>query len=782
MMSTPSTQFRISAGQGQLSGCNGVKVSQTDQRSFLPKVLVTYLVTAVVPSLIAGALGLGLFFAHLRDQAVLEQRRLAWSLGKSLEAELRGFSQRVSTVVRLTTFSTNDSLQATLNHMLPSLNGIPQIAVFTKEKQILAHAATESIPSLMLTVDFETPATDGSTYSVGFFTSPSGAPRIFYRMPIDSQRFFLADIELRDWANWLRQSPLLEAPVLVALLPRYKLQGEAIRLYDGGHKDFRPRATWGALTSLQDFRSSDVVGRLSGGSYRLQFLDLPSIVASDGPWARLLVALPESYIYRNWWIALWCMAGGLALIWAAGLFLALRFARNLRTHIAEVAVALQELAAGKLSLLPVQSGNLELEKLKHAFNSMGESFGVTQVRTRVMQKVLLELYNCHNHDVLMRKAVEMICTQCKADVAWFLPAGSGPGLMWQNRRVIDVPKAEIKSQLNDYSSQYVQHFNLKNGSAHFGDLAAIYGQSPGEVVESTLHAVVALIETSLTKTEIMNQAAVSRTNEEFLNRIQIAMAPDQRHIKTNGRLASYQHPSPRLIGEWMHLIDVPASGKLYILIGDMEGDGPLQALGRIALRCAVSAIETLVHRTTAGSGGLLPLEIRSIIGSSVIQIWKDQQIKMSCIIARIDFNTGEVLWCNDGQKMPISVVAGDKLNSVTQFVAPPQGDSTDRSDEGGATECRQESYRLQPNEAVIFHSDFLSTSKHLKPEVFSRILERGLQQSRSIGNAENLCDEILAIVRFYTQDSALDDRFCLAVVQMGLSHHTDFSDNSGSVA
>ena len=742
-----------------------MKVSQTEQRSLLTKVLVTYLVTTVVPSLIAAVVGLGLFFSYLSDQALQEQRRLAWSLGKSLDTELRSFSQRVSTVVRLTNFPTQDSLQATLNHILPSLNGIPQIAVFTKEKQILAHAATESIPSLMLEVDFEAPATDGSTHSVEFFTSPRGAPRIFYRMPIDSQRFFLADIELRDWANWLRQSQVLEGPVLVALLPRYKLKGEAIRLYDGGLEDFRPQATWGALASLQDFRSNEVVGHLSEGSYRLQFFDLPSILVAGRPWARLLVAVPESYIYRSWWIALWCMAGGLAVIWAAGLFLALRFARNLQTPIAEVAVALRELAAGKLSLLPVQSGNLELEKLKHAFNNMGESFGVTQVRTRVMQRVLLELYNCHNHDVLMRKAVEMICTQCKAEAAWFLPAGSGPGLMWQNRQVIGVSKAEIKSQFTDDSTQHVLHFNLRNGSAHFGDLAAIYKQSPGEVVESTLHAVVALIETSLTKIEIMNQAAISRTKEEFLNSIQGATTTFESYKKTNHRLAFHHHPSPRLIGEWMHIIDAPASGKLYLLIGDMEGDGPLQALARIALRCAVIAIEAVVHRSTADSG-LLPLEIRSVIASSIAQIRTDNQLKMSCMIARVDFNTGEVLWCNDGQRMPISVVAGEELNAVTQFVALTQDDLIGRSDKGSAAECRQESYRLQQNEALIFHSDFLSATKHLKPEVFDRILDRGLQQSRSIGNAEILCDEILAMVRFYTQDSPLDDRFCLVVVQM----------------
>ncbi len=742
-----------------------MKVSQTDQRSLLSKVLVTYLLTIIVPSLIAGVVGLGLFFVHLRDQALLEQRRLAWSLGKSLDTELRSFSQRVSTVVRLTNFPTQDSLQATLNRILPSLNGIPQIAVFTKEKQILAHAATEAIPSLMLNVDFETPATDGSTHSATFFTSPLGAPRIFYRMPIDDQRFFLADIELRDWANWLQQSKVLEGPVLVALLPRYGLKGEAIRLYDGGLKEFRPQATWGALTSLQDFRSREVVGHLSDGSYRLQFFDLPSIFVADRPWARLLIALPESYIYRSWWIALWCMAGGLTLIWATGLFLALRFARNLQTSIAEVAVALRELAAGKLSLLPVQSGNLELEKLKHAFNSMGESFGVTQVRTRVMQKVLLELYNCHNYDVLMRKAVEIICSQCKADVAWFLPAGSGPGLIWRNRQVIEVSKAEIKSQLTESSTQHVLHFNLKNGLAHFGDLAATYRQSPGEVVESTLHAVVALIETSLTKTEIMNQVAISRTKEEFLNSIQGAITTHRKYKKTNHRLAFHQHPSPRLIGEWMHLIDATVSGKLYILIGDMEGDGPLQALARIALRCALSAIEAVVHCSTAESG-LLPLEIRSVIASSIAQIATDNQIKMSCIIARVDFSTGEVLWCNDGQKLPISVVAGEELNSVTQFVAQTEDDLIGRLDKGSAAECRQESYRLRQNEAVIFHSDFLSATKHLKPEVFDRILERGLQQSRSIGNAEILCDEILAMVRFYTQDSPLDDRFCLVVVQM----------------
>ena len=742
-----------------------MKVSQTDQRSFLTKVLVTYLLMIVVPSLIAGVVGLGLFFAHLRDQALLEQRRLAWSLGRSLDAELRGFSQRVSTVVRLTNFPTHGSLQSTLNHMLPSLNGIPQIAVFTKEKQILAHAATESIPSLMLAVDFEVPATDGSTHSVEFFTSPLGVPRVFYRMPIDNQRFFLADIELRDWTNWLRQSVVLEGPMIVALLPRYGLKGEAIRLYDGGLKDFRPQATWERLTSLQDFRSSEVVGHLSDGSYSLQFFDVPSIFMASRPWARLLVALPDSYIYRSGWIALWCMVGMLALIWGGGLFIVIRFARNLTAPIDEVSVALRELAAGKLILLPVKNGNLELEKLKHAFNSMGESFGVTQVRTRVMQKVLLELYNCHNHDVLMRKAVEMICTQCKADVAWFLPAGPGAGLTWQNHQVIDLSKAEIKSQWTESSTQHVLHFNLKNGPAHFGDLAAIYTQSPSEVIESTLHAVVALIESSLTKIEIMNQSAISRTNEEFLNRIQSAMIPDQRHKKTNDRLASYQNPSPRLIGEWMHLIDAPASGKLYILIGDMEGDGPLQALARIALRCAVSAIETVIKRSTADSA-LSPLEIRSILASSITQIWTNNQLKMSCIIARVDFNTGEALWCNDGQKLPISVVAGDKLNSVTQFVVHPQGYSIGRFDKGSAAEYRQESYRLQPNEALIFHSDFLRTTKHLKSEVFDRILERGLQQSRSVGNAESLCEEILAMVRFYTQDSPLDDRFCLVVVQM----------------
>ena len=756
-----------------------MKVTQTEQRSFLTKVLLTYLATIVVPSVIAGIVGLSLFFNLLKNQALLEQRRLALSLGKSLEAELRSFSQRVSTVVKLTNFPTGDLLQATLSGILPSLNGIPQIAVFTQEKHILAQAASESLPSLVLTVDFEAPAADGSTHSVEFFTSHLGAPRAFFRMPIDNHRFFLADIELRDWAKWLRQGVRLDSPMLVALLPRYGLKGEAIRLYDEGLGELQSKETWRKLSAFQGFRSNELVGRLPDGSYMLQFVDVPSIFLPNKTWARLLVALPESYIYGSWWSALWCVLAGLALIWSAGLVIVIRFARILSERIDEVSVALQDLAAGNRSQLPGRGEYRELEQLNRTFNSMVESFGVTLVRTRVMQRVLLELYNCRDRDGLMRKALEMISTQCKADVAWFLPAGPGTALIWRNHQVLEISTAEIKSQWNESSTQHCLHFNVKNGSAHFGDIAAVYRHSPGEVVESTLHAVVGLIEAAVTKTEIMNQAAISTSKEEFLNSIQRALGPDQRVKKPNDRLAFFQHPTPRLIGEWMYLIDAP--GKLYILIGDMEGDGPLQALARVALRFAIGAIENVIHLSTADSG-LMPLEIRSILASTITQIWPDWQLKISFSIARIDFNTGEAFWCNDGQKMPISVVAGDGLNAVTQFKAHSRADSINESDKGGMAECRQEGYRLQPNETLIFHSDFLRVSKHLKPEVFERIFERGLQQSRAVGNAENLCEEILAMVRFYTQDSPLNDRFCLVVVQMPQSRNLNLSDNSGSVA
>src|SRR5438270_3967 len=122
---------------------------------------------------------------------------------------------------------------------------------------------------------------------------------------------------------------------------------------------------------------------------------------------------------------------------------------------------------------------------------MGASLETSHQRMRVLHKSIMELFACNDVDALLRKSVELACTQCQGEIAWFLPARQGHqvnfaeeqifvglhGWRWKNHRSAPIDQKEASGVWRRVDGDRVFTFSLKNQTQELGVLRVAYRQS-----------------------------------------------------------------------------------------------------------------------------------------------------------------------------------------------------------------------------------------------------------------------------------------------------------------
>ena len=134
----------------------------------------------------------------------------------------------------------------------------------------------------------------------------------------------------------------------------------------------------------------------------------------------------------------------------------------------------------------------------------------------------MELFACNDVDNILRKAVELACTQCQGEVSWFLPDKHGHeveyaddsifvglhGWVWKNHRSAEIGARESTGVWRRIESDRIFSFMMKNQVQPIGVLKVAYRQAPDEHMVSLLHSLISLVEMALAKQELIRKGAV----------------------------------------------------------------------------------------------------------------------------------------------------------------------------------------------------------------------------------------------------------------------------------
>jgi serine phosphatase RsbU (regulator of sigma subunit) len=450
------------------------------------------------------------------------------------------------------------------------------------------------------------------------------------------------------------------------------------------------------------------------------------------------------------------------------------FARRVSTPILAAKRAADAWATGDLSARAADGAapfHAETAALIDAFDGMAAAMRGTQLKTRVLYKSTTELFHCTDLDAVVRKAVELACTQCGADVAWFDPVGDksdgtderrqAGAWMWKQHRLHERTGKDMIGVWQRRDGDRVLSFSLKGQGKEIGILRAAFATAPDELGSTLIHSLAGLLDMAITKFDQGMRGAMLQTEVDMAEAVRRDLVEATREPERRGHVAFHYQPAQRFGGDWFHLIETDDGQVLYAVIGDVTGHGLVQGMITTAVKGALDAIEGLLKRGIESVAS--PSIIVSMLDGVVRRIASQHALAMTCVAVRIDFRTLEVRMCNAGHTFPI-LVRDEGGVSVAMHLHKEQQSML--GTEGVHTPYREAIYQLKPRDLLVLYTDGLTNARSFKSEVFGKFLFRSLKRRRDLGSAKSLRDEILAMFKYYTQNQRVDDDVCFLVTQI----------------
>jgi serine phosphatase RsbU (regulator of sigma subunit)/HAMP domain-containing protein len=557
------------------------------------------------------------------------------------------------------------------------------------------------------------------------------------------------------------------------------------RLYAAAYPWVRPTQPVRFSTGVEFQPTASALRELGTGSDELDVDGETYLVTTrriEALRADLLLAESTGEAFASARVVLGAYAGLIVLNVVLTLVSVLWTARRVTKPLARVVRAAESFAAGQFETRTKVARVEEVGAVGAAFNKMGEALEVSQLRTRVLYRAINELFALSDLDSVLKVAVELACTQCRAEVAWFVPAATGReiayaddtvfiglhGWIWKNHRLATLAAADEAGAWTAVPGDRMFDFTMKSRGQSIGVLRVAYREAPDETMESVLHAMMALVESAIVKQEAIRRSAFVRTELEMAEAVQRNIYAENVPKRAGTRLSYQYEPASRLGGDWFALFEAPHEDRLFLIIGDVSGQGLTQGLVTTAVKGALDVVRHLVTAGhTDGHATFGPASILTLLESVVRNVAGSSGLAMTCLAAEFDFVKREVKVCNAGHTFPIHVRPGSVANEVRHLhenQQPMLGHAAET-----AHKYEDVTYPLAEGDMVVVYSDGLAQARTLKSPVFGRILFRGLRTPRAGSaplTAETLKSDIMAMFRFYTQAQPIEDDVCFLVVEM----------------
>ncbi len=754
-----------------------MKRPKLGRNKLLARMILTLLPAGALPLFCFGYFAITSHFGSLRDESFSNHKNLVSFMRGHLENDAARVLSQLKIASENEVFKTANQFQ--IREALQSFRAfnVDLAAVYFLAADGTVAAVDPPRPEVegkrIGDLDLAAFRADGAAVSA-VIPDEAGFPRFFSTRKILGEGaaikgYIVADAALSGWIKTSRAILRNQRDMVAALLP-IDGKGVPINLERDGDQ-----GKWRKIAAVR-LKASEVGEVMIGDElHHVTFQELSELPA------RLVVAQPMSSIYAAPRLVVMTYVGVIALLFVMLSVLIILIARGITQPIRNVAEAAVALAEGSYEERAPIVGTEETRLLATAFNKMGDSIQMSQRRLKVMYRSILELFSCNDIDSLLKKAVELACTQCGADQAWFVPARSGRevpydkssfflglhGWLWKNHRASKLEGREAMGIWSRVEGDRIFPFTLKNQAGEVGTLRVAYAKSPDEATESLLHAQMNLVETALLKQEMIIEGAMVTTELEMAEAVQRNIMAENLSSERTDRIAYHYQPASRLGGDWFYLIEDKKRDVLYVVMGDVTGHGLPQGLITTAVKGALDVIE-LIIRAHGAEGVSIdgPEAIVRLLDSVVARIVDKNGLTMTCLAASIDFRNHELRLCNAGHTFPILVRSEDAVNVARHLhknqqpmLGAPNGEKRTHKFESTA-------YTMSPGDLLIMYTDGLTEAKNLKSEIFGRFLFRSLKRPQKFESAGALKDEILEMFRYYTQHTHLEDDVCFMVVQM----------------
>ncbi len=705
----------------------------------------------VLPCLVVSAIGLYLLRRHELFEAVSSSQHLVDSLGQDLESEIRSLVGQVRSLSAAAVIAKSQPTEKT-----------PLLKFYTTD-----YIQGDSGP----VVAFVTSQGPGIRESKSFVRLRNGAPGFFLHEQSQRSPDRVVEVSLQHWAQKVGLVVQPGVPLILAILPEVNMADPPVLVLDQRFAEGRradPALVLAAVSRVETGREDLLV---EGESYVSRFHKVSSIsVKSDkfGPrsWARLVILIPHEYLYRQWWRSFWLVLTALTFITVAGPLLILGGLRRQFNGLQQVLEETRGIGKGKIRDPALHDDGHELAAIAGEFRGMAYSLAEQQLRARTSNRVIAELSECSDQKAIIARAVELIGTQCRAQVTAFVPASGSTAVLWHEHKLIEVEVGEVSDLISAHPSNQRLTFQIRPGPATLGFITAVFADPLNELIESLTHLVFGQIDNALSRLATLSQMIDEKSKSRLLNYLDgLDGNQSVSHAKST-QIATYQrsvdgHP----IG-WVDFIECGEVGCIFTL-GNLKVDNLLARIVATNIRASIRSIAAFVREVPSFSEKEVQI-VNEVLASVLFGQFNVPKEEALYLVGVLDNKSGELTILNFGFPDPLFVTQGVDGNRVEPIPA---------------SNAQLKSINLSDNSAIVFHSDSINGANNLRAGVFNRLLQRGLQQTTvPVFQTALLRDEIVALWAYYAQQASGDEQVQFLCVSSKKSISDTIADGSGSAA
>ena len=207
------------------------------------------------------------------------------------------------------------------------------------------------------------------------------------------------------------------------------------------------------------------------------------------------------------------------------------------------------------------------------------------------------------------------------------------------------------------------------------------------------------------------------------------------------------HPAQRVGGDFVDFLE-PTDGRLFIVIGDVSGKGVAAALFMAASQASIKfAVAEQIKEISA----VAEEANRRLCNQNPMSLF------VTCVIAMVDLNAGDVDFVSAGHEPPYVLGAGGKRRGLEATGGLAMGVLHDFP-------YSSRNIRLEPGETLFLYTDGLTDMLNLDGELFGK--ERLEQSLDGVGTRtpEEIIDRVWSDISIFSAGTAAaDDMTCLVL-------------------
>lgn len=390
-----------------------------------------------------------------------------------------------------------------------------------------------------------------------------------------------------------------------------------------------------------------------------------------------------------------------------------------------------------------------------------------------LNQAILDMFSCSDAASLMSTALHLAHRVAAVDLGWFLPRGvatedaTSPtlaSLVLRQSRVTNAPLAECETGIKNLDPDRTFTFPIKTRDQGIGSMVLSYALPPDASVLSLLKSLMSLTALALSRQAFIRETAVIGAELQVAEAVQRSLLLENSKLVGPADVSYHYEPVHRVGGDWFSIIESKDAQSLYVILGDVTGHGLAQGLVTTAMAGALSIVEAVI-RSQSGKHLPAPSQLVGQLGDVVHRLAGKSHLGMTCVAARIDFQTGQLTVCNAGHTFPLLLrrredgQASAKVESLVREQQRMLGDLSPH-----ATVYRDATYHFREQDLLIVYTDGLTDALDREGKAFRRLFHRFVSKQTDLPSPENLLQNLLTIFREHTAQTPVRDDVCVLVV------------------